>query len=80
MNFLISAASYADSLHLLTEPKVPSLSKLVPSSLRSSSSATKTNRNTVGPIPEQMLMVILYYLFPDANESDSVRKDHLNFL
>ncbi|XP_059472784.1 rab3 GTPase-activating protein catalytic subunit [Neocloeon triangulifer] len=61
-----ASISYTDSLSALTEPKVPSLSKLVPSSLKSGSSNQGTSM-AGGPIPHQMLMTILYYLFPDAD-------------
>ena len=69
-----TAVAYADSLNSLTETKVPSWSKLVPSSLKAGGSAYKSNRTSAGPIPEQMLMVILYFLFPDADSNNSVIK------
>lgn len=71
--FRFTEIPFADSLNSLTENKVPTWSKLVPSSLMSGSTQ-KSNKTTAGPIPDQMLMVILYFLFPDADDSDSVRK------
>ncbi|CAB3385640.1 Hypothetical predicted protein [Cloeon dipterum] len=61
--------SYVDSLNALTEPKVSSWSKLVPSSFKSGSSSSSQGHNSSGPIPHQMLMTILYYLFPDADSN-----------
>ncbi|XP_076245852.1 RAB3 GTPase activating protein subunit 1 isoform X2 [Calliopsis andreniformis] len=49
--------------NILTESKIPTISTVV------SKATTKRNKNVEGPIPEEILLSILYFLFPDAEES-----------
>ncbi|XP_017884521.1 rab3 GTPase-activating protein catalytic subunit isoform X2 [Ceratina calcarata] len=50
--------------NILTESKIPTISTVV------SKATAKKNKNQVeGPIPEEILLSILYFLFPDAEEN-----------
>lgn len=49
--------------NILTESKIPTISTVV------SKATTKKNKNVEGPIPEEILLSILYFLFPDAEEN-----------
>ncbi|XP_017758239.1 PREDICTED: rab3 GTPase-activating protein catalytic subunit isoform X2 [Eufriesea mexicana] len=49
--------------NILTESKIPTISTVV------SKATTKKNKNVEGPIPEEILLSILYFLFPDADEN-----------
>lgn len=58
----------ADSnpLDLLTEPAVPSISRLLTRAGRPALSRTRKGANP--PLPESILVPLLYFLFPDADE------------
>ncbi|KAF4526734.1 hypothetical protein B566_EDAN015767 [Ephemera danica] len=75
-NFRINAclpdSNIAESLSLLTEPRVPSLSKLVPRSRKPKVSSARS-----GPISGAMLMNILYFLFPDAEDDNQRGSAHM---
>ncbi|XP_044266890.1 rab3 GTPase-activating protein catalytic subunit [Tribolium madens] len=77
--FATSATGAADvnnPLDLLTEPKVPTISSLLTRAARNS--LTK-NRRGVAPLSEEVLVPILYFLFPDAEEdSPHVYKEMFN--
>lgn len=49
--------------NILTESKIPAISTVV------SKATVKRNKNVEGPIPEEILLSILYFLFPDAEEN-----------
>ncbi|XP_039279363.1 rab3 GTPase-activating protein catalytic subunit [Nilaparvata lugens] len=60
-------------LDVLTESKVPSIGKVIGQSFGQS----KRDKSSRGPISNDMLMPILYFLFPDAdNSQDSVRSPY----
>ncbi|XP_068973563.1 rab3 GTPase-activating protein catalytic subunit isoform X1 [Bombus flavifrons] len=50
--------------NILTESKIPTISTVV-----SKATTNKKNKNVEGPIPEEILLSILYFLFPDAEEN-----------
>lgn len=52
--------------NVLTESRIPTISSVV------GRSSAKKNKNIEGPISEEILLSILYFLFPDADEN-SVR-------
>lgn len=54
--------------NILTESKIPKISTVV------SKATMKKSKNVEGPIPEEILLSILYFLFPDADEK-SVSKN-----
>lgn len=67
-DFASSATSQPDvnnPLDLLTEPKVPTISSLLTRAARNS---LTRNRRGVAPLSEDILVPILYFLFPDAEE------------
>ncbi|XP_053989291.1 rab3 GTPase-activating protein catalytic subunit isoform X1 [Hylaeus volcanicus] len=49
--------------NILTESRIPTISTVV------SKATTKKNKNVEGPISEEILLSILYFLFPDADEN-----------
>lgn len=53
-------------LDVLTEPAVPTISTLLN---RAARSTVNKNRKGIPPIPESELVPLLYFLFPDADES-----------
>ncbi|KAJ3655242.1 hypothetical protein Zmor_014378 [Zophobas morio] len=53
-------------LDLLTETKVPAISTLLSRAARNS--LTKSHRKGIAPLSEEVLVPILYFLFPDAEE------------
>ncbi|KAK5646611.1 hypothetical protein RI129_005075 [Pyrocoelia pectoralis] len=55
-------------LDLLTEPKLPTLSTVIKRAARNSLS--RSSRSTA-PLAEEILVPILYFLFPDADEETS---------
>ncbi|GAB0098818.1 hypothetical protein DMENIID0001_146220 [Sergentomyia squamirostris] len=61
------AAFDSNPLDLLTETKLPSLTSVLPT-LSRRESAKERQKNT-GPIKDDQLMKMLYYLFPDAQET-----------
>ncbi|XP_020283116.1 rab3 GTPase-activating protein catalytic subunit [Pseudomyrmex gracilis] len=61
-------ASYIDdtlssALNVLTESKIPTISAVM------SRGSVKKNKNVEGPISEEILLPILYFLFPDADDT-----------
>ncbi|XP_017777642.1 PREDICTED: rab3 GTPase-activating protein catalytic subunit-like [Nicrophorus vespilloides] len=71
----------SNPLDLLTEPKVPTISSVLKRAARNSSRKT---RKGVAPLSEEVLVPMLYFLFPDAEEdshnvySDPLKKDEGN--
>lgn len=63
------AVQFSSALDRLTEHRVPTISKMV-SSVRPGQKITRQATNTPpgdsGPIPKDILILILNYLFPDA--------------
>ncbi|XP_029053343.1 rab3 GTPase-activating protein catalytic subunit [Osmia bicornis bicornis] len=55
--------SLSSVFNILTESKIPTISTVV------SKATTKKNKNVGGPIPEEILLSILYFLFPDADDN-----------
>lgn len=55
-------------LDLLTEPAVPSISYLLTRAARQSLTGSLSKRKGVPPIPDSVLVPLLYFLFPDADE------------
>lgn len=49
--------------NVLTESKIPTISTVM------GRSSAKKNKNIEGPISEEILLPILYFLFPDADEN-----------
>lgn len=58
------------AFNVLTESRIPTISTVV------GRASAKKNKNIDGPISEDILLPILYFLFPDADESSV----HLIFL
>lgn len=56
----------SSAFNVVTESKIPTISKVM-----SRASYKKTNKND-GPIPDDVLMMMLYYLFPDADEQSVI--------
>lgn len=56
----------SSAFNIVTESKIPTISKVM-----SRASSKKSNKND-GPIPDDTLMMILYYLFPDADEQSVI--------
>lgn len=57
----------SNPLDVLTEPKVPTISSVLKRAARSS--LTKNRRPGVAPLSEDVLVPMLYFLFPDADEN-----------
>lgn len=55
-------------LDLLTEPSVPTISSLLTRAARQSLTGSLIKRRGIPPIPESVLVPLLYFLFPDADE------------
>lgn len=56
----------SSAFNVLTESRIPTISTVV------GKASSKKNKNVEGPISEEILLPILYFLFPDA-EDNSVR-------
>lgn len=56
----------SSAFNVLTESKIPTISAVV----GRRSSTTKKNKNIEGPISEEILLPILYFLFPDADSTE----------
>ncbi|XP_011506540.1 PREDICTED: rab3 GTPase-activating protein catalytic subunit [Ceratosolen solmsi marchali] len=54
--------SLSSAFNILTESRIPSISTVV------SKTTSKNSKNIDGPITEDVLLPILYFLFPDAEE------------
>ncbi|XP_044596449.1 rab3 GTPase-activating protein catalytic subunit isoform X2 [Cotesia glomerata] len=61
----------SSAFNIVTESKIPTISKVM-----SRASSKKSNKND-GPIPDDTLMLILYYLFPDADEQSKAMYDEI---
>lgn len=59
----------SNPLDVLTEPKVPTISSVLKRAARNSLS--KNRRAGVAPLSEDVLVPMLYFLFPDADENTS---------
>lgn len=57
----------SNPLDVLTEPKVPTISTVLKRAARNS--LTKNRRAGIAPLSEDVLVPMLYFLFPDADES-----------
>lgn len=57
-------STLSSALNILTESKIPTISRV----MSRAASTKKNNRNVEGPIPEEVLLPVLYFLFPDADE------------
>lgn len=55
--------AFSSVFNILTESRIPTISTVV------SKATTKKNKDIEGPIPEEILLSILYFLFPDAEEN-----------
>ncbi|RZC05011.1 rab3 GTPase-activating protein catalytic subunit [Asbolus verrucosus] len=72
-DFAGAAPDANNPLDVLTEPKVPTISSLLTKAARNS---LTRNRKGTAPLSEDVLVPILYFLFPDAEEdSPHVYKD-----
>lgn len=58
-------------LDLLTEPAVPTISSLLTRAARQSLTGSLSKKRGIPPIPENLLVPLLYFLFPDADEKSS---------
>lgn len=61
------SALESNPLDVLTEPKVPTISTVLKRATRNS--LTKQRRAGIAPLSEDVLVPMLYFLFPDADES-----------
>ncbi|KAK0083783.1 hypothetical protein PV325_008241 [Microctonus aethiopoides] len=57
-------STLSSALNILTESKIPTISRV----MSRAASTKKNNKNVEGPIPEEVLLPVLYFLFPDADE------------
>lgn len=64
-DFAATSAPENNPLDLLTEPAVPNISSLLSRAARSS---LGRNRRGIQPITDSVLVSLLYFLFPDADE------------
>ncbi|XP_017796129.1 PREDICTED: rab3 GTPase-activating protein catalytic subunit isoform X3 [Habropoda laboriosa] len=55
--------AFSSVFNIFTESKIPTISRVV------SKASAKKNKNIEGPISEEILLPILYFLFPDADEN-----------
>lgn len=68
----------SNPLDVLTEPKVPTISSVLKRAARNS--LTKNRRAGIAPLSEEVLVPMLYFLFPDADDnaalpySDSIKE------
>ncbi|XP_072752258.1 rab3 GTPase-activating protein catalytic subunit [Anoplolepis gracilipes] len=53
----------SSAFNILTESRIPTISTVV------GRTSTKKNKNVEGPISEEILLPILYFLFPDADDT-----------
>lgn len=74
----------SNPLDVLTEPKVPTISSVLKRAARSS--LAKNRRAGVAPLSEDVLVPMLYFLFPDADENatlpytDSIKERRDSFV
>ncbi|CAH1235391.1 unnamed protein product [Diabrotica balteata] len=69
-DFAALPSNDSNPLDLLTEPAVPTISRLLNRASRQSTSRNKMTNNP--PLSESVLVLLLYFLFPDADESTTV--------
>ena len=82
IEILGEAAAYIDNesqglssaFNILTESRIPSISTVV------SRTTSKSRKNVDGPISEDVLLPILYFLFPDAEEEPVRLKNNGNLI
>lgn len=55
----------SSAFNVLTESRIPTISTVV----SRASASVKKNKNIEGPISEEILLPILYFLFPDADDN-----------
>lgn len=55
----------SSAFNVLTESRIPTISTVV----SRASASMKKNKNIEGPISEEILLPILYFLFPDADDN-----------
>lgn len=61
-----SGPDLSSPLNILTESRVPTISKVIGQHARSQKTSKETRE---GPIADELLMPILYFLFPDADDN-----------
>ncbi|XP_066597838.1 rab3 GTPase-activating protein catalytic subunit [Prorops nasuta] len=64
--------SLSSALNILTESRIPTLSSVV------GKANLKRKKNIDGPIVEELLLPILYYLFPDADQNSKTPYGDMN--
>ncbi|XP_076182491.1 RAB3 GTPase activating protein subunit 1 isoform X2 [Ptiloglossa arizonensis] len=64
--------SLSSVFNILTESRIPTISNVV------SKATMKKNENVEGPISEEILLPILYFLFPDADENSKTPYGDVN--
>lgn len=57
-------SAISSAFNILTESRIPTISNVV-----SKKTTKKRSRNVEGPISEEILLPIIYFLFPDADEN-----------
>ncbi|XP_018336159.1 rab3 GTPase-activating protein catalytic subunit-like [Agrilus planipennis] len=62
-----STTESSNPLDLLTEPKVPTISTVLKRAARNSLTSARS-KSSAAPLAEEVLVPLLYYLFPDAEE------------
>ncbi|XP_033229238.1 rab3 GTPase-activating protein catalytic subunit [Belonocnema kinseyi] len=65
-------SAISSAFNILTESRIPTISNVV------SKKTKKRSRNVEGPISEEILLPIIYFLFPDADENSSCPYDDLS--
>ena len=57
-------STLSSAFNILTESRIPTISNVV-----GKKSTKQRSRNVEGPISEEILLPIIYFLFPDADEN-----------
>lgn len=70
---VVTGPDLSSSLNVLTESRVPTISKV----LEPSKGSKRKDKSAQGPISNELLMPILYFLFPDA---DTVKERPVSLL
>ncbi|XP_065162898.1 rab3 GTPase-activating protein catalytic subunit [Atheta coriaria] len=69
-DFAVQPAENTNPLDLLTEPRVPTISSVLKRAARNSlTKSSHVQRKGLAPLPEEVLVPMLYFLFPDAEEN-----------
>ena len=63
--------SLSSAFNILTESRIPTLSNVV-----NKAATSKRKKNVEGPISEEVLVPILYFLFPDAEDNQVIFIEH----